>query len=70
MVCTFLLIVMAPSGACIKPAGGGGMGALGILAGGGGGQGGGGGATGAGGGVGADVPGSLSGIFDESVDGT
>lgn len=51
-VWTFLLIVIAPSGACINPAGGGGTGAPGILPGGGGGQGGGGGAAGATGGGG------------------
>lgn len=51
LVCTFLLMVIAPSGACMKPgAGGGGTGPLVGFAGGGGGQGGGGGAAGAGGG--------------------
>lgn len=51
LVWTFLLMVIAPSGAGIKPgAGGGGTGPLVGFAGGGGGHGGGGGAAGAGGG--------------------
>lgn len=52
LVCTFLLMVIAPSGACMKPAGGGGITAEDTLAGGGGGQGGGGGMRGTGGGGG------------------
>lgn len=63
-------MVMAPSGACMKPAGGGGMGAEDVLAGGGGGQGGGGGAAGAGGGamVGEAVEGeSVGGVCDVVV---
>lgn len=60
MVCTFLLIVIAPSGACINPAGGGGIGAVTEIPidgglGGGGGQGGGGGAAGITGGHGGGV---------------
>lgn len=65
-------MVIAPSGACIKPAGGGGMGANGIPIvggfGGGGGQGGGGGATTTGGGSGGDVGAVVEGEEDEYSD--
>lgn len=67
LVCTFLFIVIAPSGAGIKPAGGGGIGAFNLL-GGGGGHGGGGGRIGAGGGGGGITDGEGGGGKGRSLD--
>lgn len=69
-VWTFLLIVIAPSGACIMPAGGGGAGGPGLKHGGGGGGGGATGITGGGGGGAGGLGGPLHELVDDEHDDT